>query len=270
MALSNLQLRLASAAVGLPIIVFLVFIGGWPFAIVAGIIALLAAGEFTHGFLIPSRPLAEVWALVPGFAAAGIMVAGAHATPAFVLVGLGIGAALWLAGLSRTNILGPRKPLRVYAGSIVYIGALFSTLVLLRNEESGRDWVLLALLCTFAVDTGAYAVGKLIGRHKMAPRISPGKTWEGAIGGFAAGFAAVAGLHALFDLPGEWAAILPLAALVPVAAVLGDLLESWIKRRMGIKDASGFIPGHGGFMDRMDSVLFVVPVVYLFAAFVVD
>lgn len=269
MALSNLQLRLASAAVGLPLLFVLILLGGWPFAIVAGIIAVLAAAEFTHGFLLPSEPLSAVWGLAPGFVAAGVMVAGAYASPAFIGIGVLLAIGLGAAGFSRTNILGPRKPLRVYAAALLYIGLLLSTLVLLRTEPDGRDWVFLAFLATFAVDTGAYAVGKAIGRHKMAPSISPGKTWEGAVGGYIGGVAALFALHALFGLEGDTGVVLALAAVVPVAAILGDLLESWLKRRMGIKDASGFVPGHGGFMDRLDSILFVVPVVYVTVAFVI-
>lgn len=269
MALTNFQLRIVSAVVGLPIVALLIVIGGWPFAIVAGAVALLASAEFSHGFLMPSLPLSAVWGAGPGFLVAGIMVAGAYASPAFVAVGVAIAIALLIAGFSRTNMFGPRKPLRVYAGAIIYIGLLLSTLVLLRAGDDGRDWVLLALASTFAVDTGAYAVGKLIGRHKMAPAISPGKTWEGAAGGYISGGIALVVLHQLLDLPGDAIVVGTLAALVPVAAMLGDLLASWIKRRMGIKDASSFIPGHGGFMDRLDSILFVVPVIYLISTFLI-
>jgi phosphatidate cytidylyltransferase len=99
----------------------------------------------------------------------------------------------------------------------------------------------------------------------MAPAISPGKTWEGAAGGYAAGFAAVLILERWLAPDIDLAATLALAAIVPVAAEAGDLFESWMKRRMGVKDASGLLPGHGGFMDRLDSILLVSPVVYAFA-----
>lgn len=270
MALSNLQLRLASAVIGIPAVVVLILAGGWPLAIAAGVVALLAAAEFVHGFLMPSRPLSAVWGLAPGFAAAGIMVAGSYQSPQFIYVGAALAVAMGIAGFSRSNLFGPRKPLRVMAGALLYIGVLLSALVLLRNETDGRDWVLLAILATFAVDTGAYAVGRTIGRHKMAPRISPAKTWEGAAGGYLAGFGAVFGLVALFGLDVSTGKLLPLAVLLPPAAIVGDLFESWLKRRMGIKDASGFIPGHGGFMDRLDSILFVVPLVWVFVVLTLD
>jgi phosphatidate cytidylyltransferase len=120
------------------------------------------------------------------------------------------------------------------------------------------------LLSTFAVDTGAYATGKLIGRHKMAPKISPGKTWEGAAGGYFFGALAVVVLNELFETGVPLRTVAHLAVALPPAAMLGDLLESWMKRRMGVKDASGLLPGHGGFLDRLDSLVVVFPVLYLF------
>jgi len=262
---TNLGLRLATAVVGLPLLAIVVWVGGWPFAIVAGVVALLASAEFVHGWLLPSMPLVTAWTLAPFFGASAIMVAGASQAWQFVAVGLGFAVASFLIGYSRSNVFGPRKPYRVIAGCLVYIGALLATLVLLRELEHGRNWVIIALAATFAADTGAYAVGKLTGRHKMAPAISPGKTWEGAAGGYAAGFAAVLILERWLAPDIDMAATLGLAALVPVAAEAGDLFESWMKRRMGVKDASGLLPGHGGFMDRLDSILLVSPVVYAFA-----
>jgi phosphatidate cytidylyltransferase len=136
--------------------------------------------------------------------------------------------------------------------------------VLTRDADGGREWVFLGILSTFSVDTGAYTVGRLTGRHLMAPRISPKKTWEGAAGGYVIGTLACFGLNALLDTGVSATTIAPFAVAMPLAAQLGDLFESWMKRRMGVKDASGFLPGHGGFLDRMDSVLFVMPLLYTF------
>ncbi|MBA4181601.1 MAG: hypothetical protein C0506_13505 [Anaerolinea sp.] len=257
-------MRLMTAAVGLPILVAVTWIGGWPFALVAAAVALLASAEFVHGWLIPSMPIRQVLPQAPMFAAAGMMVAGAQADERFVWVG-GAFALLFAAlGYTRTNAFGPRKPYRVHAWCLVYVGLLMSAFVLLRNEAQGRDWFLLGVLATFAVDTGAYAVGRLIGRHKMAPRISPKKTWEGAAGGLVAGFAAVTLLNSALDTGVSTATMLPFAILAPLLAIVGDLVESGMKRRMGVKDASGLLPGHGGFLDRLDSLLFVLPALYVF------
>jgi phosphatidate cytidylyltransferase len=242
----------------------LVYLGGWPFAVAAAAIAALAGAEFVHGWLLPSLRIPEAATKQPAFLLACVMVLAAHWEPLVVPLGAAVALAAGTLGYSKTNAFGPRKPYRVLAGCLLYLGVLFSTVVLIRDASGGRDWLFLGLLSTFAVDTGAYAVGRAIGRHRMAPRISPGKTWEGAVGGYAAGVAAVFGLNAAFDTGVSAVTVAFFAATMPLAAILGDLLESWMKRRMGVKDASGLLPGHGGFLDRLDSILLVMPLLYLF------
>ncbi len=134
--------------------------------------------------------------------------------------------------------------------------------VLLRQEERGREWLLTAVLLTFAVDTAAFFVGRATGRHKMAPSISPGKSWEGAIAGLVAGPLALWGLSELFDLDLLIWQSVALGLAVSVAAQLGDLAESMVKRAAGAKDAGGLIPGHGGVFDRLDSLLPSVAMLY--------
>ena len=261
---SNLGLRLVTAAVGLPLLAIVTWVGGWPFAIVAGAVALLASAEFVHGWLIPTMPIRTVLPQAPTFGAAAMMVAGVHAATNFAWVGLGFAVLFAAMGYSRTNAFGPRKPYRIYAWCLVYVGLLMSTFVLLRDVDQGRSWVFIGILGTFAVDTGAYAVGVLFGRHKLAPSVSPKKTWEGAVGGLVAGIAAFLLLNRLFDTGVATSTMLPFALVAPPVAMAGDLLESWMKRRMGVKDASGLLPGHGGFLDRLDSLLVVLPLLYLF------
>jgi phosphatidate cytidylyltransferase len=261
---SNLQLRLATAVVGLPLVVAVIWVGGWVFALAAGAIAFLAAAEFIRGWLFPSMSLTAVAPQATGFGAAALMVGGAHWNENFVLLGVLFAAFFLLLGYTRILRNSPRKPYRVLAGCLLYVGLLLSTLVLVRDSDDGRSWVFLGILATFATDTGAYAVGRAIGRHKLAPSISPGKTREGAVGGWVAGAAAVLALNARLDTDVSTAEVIPLAVLLPVAAQAGDLFESWMKRRMGIKDSSQLLPGHGGLLDRLDSILFVMPVVYVF------
>lgn len=261
---SNLQLRLATALVGLPAVAGIAWSGGWLFALVAAVVALLAATEFVHGWLFPSMPVTAALPQLPTYGAAAVMVGAAHFDWRYILLGVVFAALFALAGYARTNMFGPRRPYRVYSWCLLYIGVLLSTLVLVRDADDGRRWFFLGLLTTFAIDTGAYAVGKLFGRHKMAPKISPGKTWEGAAGGYAAGAAACFALNAMLDGGTSTANLVPLALLLPPVAMAGDLFESWMKRRMGVKDASGLLPGHGGFLDRLDSLLFVFPALYLF------
>ena len=144
----------------------------------------------------------------------------------------------------------------------MYVGVLGTHWVLLRDIDDGRSWVFVLLGVTFATDTGAYAVGRLLGSHLMAPGISPGKTWEGFAGGYVAGIAAAVGIPLALDLDPTPVLLALLAATLPVAAVVGDLAESALKRRIGVKDTSTLLPGHGGLLDRMDSLLFAGPCLY--------
>jgi phosphatidate cytidylyltransferase len=184
---SNLQQRVLTATVGLPIVLGLALVGGWPFALAVALVSLLASLEFVHGWLIPSRPIREAVVHIPTIAIAPVTAAAAHLDARFVLMGAAFAAVFAALGYAPTQAFGPRKPFRVYAGCTLYLGVLASMLVLVRDAPNGREWFFIGLLSTFAVDTGAYAVGRAIGRHRMAPRISPKKTWEGAAGGYAAG-----------------------------------------------------------------------------------
>ena len=127
--------------------------------------------------------------------------------------------------------------------------------------------LLFFFIVIFASDAGAYFVGKAIGKHKLIPKISPGKTWEGLFGGIAAGAAAAAIRTTTFFPELAYQASLPLAAVMAIAAVFGDLAESAIKRGAGAKDSAAILPGHGGLLDRLDSLLFNAPILYYFARF---
>jgi len=153
--------------------------------------------------------------------------------------------------------------------ALTYVGWLGSFFLLLRQLPQGEEWLLLAVFAGMATDTGAFVVGKLIGRRPMAPRISPRKTVEGGIGGLVAGFAAVLLINLLPDLEvAVWKMVL-LGIAVPLMATAGDLSESVIKRALDVKDFSKLVPGHGGVLDRLDSLLFVVPTVYFFVRWIV-
>jgi phosphatidate cytidylyltransferase len=150
-------------------------------------------------------------------------------------------------------------------GGLLYLGWLGSYIVSLRGLPDGVYWLMLVLPATGLCDGGAYLVGSRLGRHKMAPLISPKKTWEGYVGGLLFGTLGAAGLAALWHLAAP--AVLPWHGLVIGAAVsllspLGDLGESMLKRGFGVKDTSALLPGHGGMMDRIDSWLWAAPIGY--------
>ena len=153
---------------------------------------------------------------------------------------------------------------------ILYTGWLLSYLVALRGVTDGRNWVLLALFATFASDTAAFFIGRKFGRNKLEPSISPSKTWEGAIAGVCG--AIVICLFFTLDTPLKvnlnwWQAII-LGLLVSIFGQLGDLVESLFKRNMGVKDSSRLLPGHGGILDRMDSIVFAGVLVYYYVIWV--
>jgi phosphatidate cytidylyltransferase len=153
---------------------------------------------------------------------------------------------------------------------VLYVVLLGGHLVALRTGfEQTLSTHLLSFffLVLMGADTGAYYVGKTFGKHKLAPKISPGKTWEGVVGGLVAALALATAAHFWFfkELPLKWT--LPLAAAMTILGILGDLTESALKRGAGAKDAARILPGHGGVLDRLDSLLFNAPLVYYFAHF---
>ena len=164
-------------------------------------------------------------------------------------------------------------------GGILYVGWLLSHLVSLRGMTGGMNWVFLVILANAASDTTAFFIGRSFGRHRLAPRISPNKTWEGALAGVAGAMV----FSLLFTAPRLFAATNPLyvegficwqalslGLLVSVFGQLGDLAESLLKRHAGVKDSGRLLPGHGGILDRMDSIIFAGIVVYYYVVWVIQ
>jgi phosphatidate cytidylyltransferase len=152
---------------------------------------------------------------------------------------------------------------------IIYIGWLMSHLVALRGLADGRDWVFFALFVTFASDSAAYFIGRAFGRNPLAPDISPRKTVEGAVGGVAGAIVMGLFLTWVLDLPVSYVSVLVLSIVVSVFGQIGDLFESLFKRNTSIKDSGNGMPGHGGFLDRLDSILFAVVVVYYYVLWLI-
>jgi len=153
---------------------------------------------------------------------------------------------------------------------ILYIGWLLSFWIELRCCLDYRNWVFLGLFVTFVSDSSAYLVGRKWGKHYLAPRVSPKKTWEGAV----AGVAAAVCLSLCFIVPSPlslsvtWWQVAVLGLLISIFGQLGDLAKSLFKRNMGVKDSSNFIPGHGGFLDRIDSIVFAGVVLYYYVVWI--
>jgi len=168
-------------------------------------------------------------------------------------------AELWI--LRRSGVAAALELVVLATGitALVYLRALGDHGAAHPTATGFAVWLLLVIGATWAADVGAYAVGSLWGRRKIAPRVSPGKTWEGTFGGFGAAALAVLGIAALFGLGRPEAAVA--AVTIGPAAFAGDLLESWTKRRAGVKDSGTLLPGHGGMLDRIDSLIAVAPLV---------
>ena len=286
---SELTRRVLFGVVAAPIAIGIVLVGGAPLAALLAIVSAIGAWELFR--------IARATGLTPldnlGIALAGILPLLVHArylrlyepntsisplTLAALVVLALLAIAIWARGVAG-------RPLAAVATTvfgIAYTGGMLSYGYAIRYHDyafggatiggwsvpTGGVLLLLPMLLTWASDIGAYAVGRTMGRHKLIPRVSPGKTVEGAIGGVVV-TVLVCWAYVRFALvPHAQLALGPLdtlifAIVISVAAQVGDLAESLIKREAGVKDSSHIIPGHGGVLDRFDSLLFVLPVAYL-------
>jgi phosphatidate cytidylyltransferase len=267
-----LRTRVLSAAVLIPVVAGLTYAGGWLLAAALFLVAVRAAHEL---FVL----LKEVGYLPSLQATAAVMAVFLIIArfPEQNLLGLALAASVILTLIWQLLRSPEGKPTQSWAltlGAALWLGWLISHFVLLRDLSPafgigmGTRWLVLMFLVTWVNDSAAYFVGKAVGRHPCCPYLSPKKTWEGTIGGWFGGLAAAMLLgYWLVDLP--WIHGLGLGALVATVAPFGDLAKSMVKRQMGVKDFSALIPGHGGMLDRIDSLLFVAPVVYYYATLVV-
>jgi len=277
----NLAKRLVSGALLVAGVTILVLRGpAWSIALSLALVAFLAGLELA-AISGPGRPLWARVAVALLAALSSAAVSSALVVPAAPLAALlAIAPSSLLLGLAlaaRTETAPATSHAAFAALSATYCGALLGSISLLYPmsspawppagppSEAGRVWILLLVLGIVASDTFAYAFGRLFGKRKLAPRISPGKTWAGAIGGVAGTVAAVAAfkLAALPDL--RWGEVAALGVALSVFSQLGDLAESLVKRGFGVKDSGKLIPGHGGVLDRVDSLLFGAPVVLLYS-----
>lgn len=257
--MSVLRRRIASGVIYGLLTLVVVYAGGVLFDAALLAVAILAGREFqrmvTRG---GHRPLHALQ-----FGLTAFFVLGAtFLTPGLILSGLVLALIASLAWQ-----VAPREYSEEafvdWALSLVgalYVGLLCSHFVMLRNLPGGLGWTLLALFSVWICDSCAYLSGKAWGRHPFFPRISPKKTWEGALAGWVGGAGSALVIGALLGLPAALGLTLGLA--ISLTATFGDLAESLIKRSVGVKDSGGLLPGHGGILDRIDSLLFVGAVVY--------
>ena len=290
--------RIATAVILIPLVLLLVLKAPlYTLALVAGAIALLAIAEFlklvTHYGV---QPLGQATYVFVALFFVFVIVASTNRTPLVettaILYGLALAAALapfvfLTVAMGRADLSSGYPAAAASTFAFAYIAIPMALLVAIRQQSAGAIWTIYLLLAVWAGDIFAYFVGKSLGRHRMSPRISPNKTWEGAVASILASvivgtlwFQHAPGISAdllrlglierrdgMFGLqqPQLWPIIL-LSAAVNIAAQLGDLVESLIKRGAGVKDSGTILPGHGGMLDRIDAMLFAVPVVWAYGA----
>ncbi len=279
-----MALRMASAAVGVPVLIGAVWVGPPYFFVLVAAAAGLGAWELTKmAENVDRRPpplVTVVWAVclvVVGYILAqdfsgdrirlpfaGRSLSG-HQTP-WIFIVAAFAYVTWQVRYARSRV--PMSDARLAVGIALYTGGLLAFGPLLRGLEEGREWVLFTLLVTFAADTSAFFVGRTLGRVPLAPAISPGKTREGAVGGLAGAAAAGLLFGSLLRIPLALPFQAVLGLLIGVAAQAGDLAESWMKRKAEVKDSGTLVPGHGGILDRLDSIVPNLPLVYIFAMWV--
>ena len=303
--MSELTRRILFAAAAIPVAIVVIWFGDAPLAALLGIIAAIGAWElFRIAEAAGNRPLTRVGiplaASIPlmvharrlgvgdarfdstptlGDALGGVVNTLARVavapftlslTGAAVVVLVIFSIAIWTRGVEGK----PLASTAVTVFGVIYVGGMLSYGYAIRYHDyavgrpAGTALLFLPLILTWAQDTGAYAVGRTMGRRKLIPRISPGKTVEGAIGGIVV-TVVVCWLYVQLVLPQaaqltlSMSGIIVFGVAISIAAQVGDLAESLLKREAGVKDSSRIIPGHGGVLDRFDSLLFVLPVAYL-------
>ncbi len=282
--MTELAQRTIVAVIAAPLAIAIVYIGGLPLAVLLALLAAGCAWELFRMARIGGRQADGAPGVEP-LDALGVPLAGALPLLVYAWVDLRIATPVTLAMLSALLVLasciyvrGPgREPLAaasITVFGVIYTGGTLSFGYLLRAHPyavgplAGTLVVALPLLLTWATDIGAYAVGSLVGGRKLIPAVSPAKTVSGALGGVAAavlvGWLLVRfGLHPHAQLAMSTRDVIGFSMIVSVVAQVGDLAESLIKRDAGVKDSSRLIPGHGGLLDRLDSLLFVLPVSWL-------
>jgi phosphatidate cytidylyltransferase len=259
----NVPVAVATGITGGALVLLVAWAGPTAFAVVAGAAVFLAVAELYNGLRLAGYHPATVLGLaatIGAFAAA--YRNGEEALPLVLALFVVFGLLWYLAGVIRAR---PAANLAVTILAFAWVGFLgsFAALLLKFPDRHGVAFLLLAMIATIAYDVSAFFVGSRFGRSPLAPAVSPNKTWEGLLGASVATVAVTLAVVAIFGLhPWTIGRAFALSLVVIVFAPLGDLCESMMKRDLGVKDMGAILPGHGGLLDRLDALLFVVPATY--------
>ncbi len=248
----NLLLRIVAALVLAPLAIATAYAGGWLWA---GLVTLTSVGLYLEWLMVvnAAREIRVTASGSVALAIAGWYLAAGHLQVALAVLALGLVAVALLSGERRRWTT---------AGFLYAAAAEIASILVRRDEPDGLIALIFVLLVVWGTDIGGYFAGRGIGGPKLWPRVSPKKTWAGAIGGFAVSLAIAFGFAA-FGV-GQALPLLVLAAVLSIASQLGDLLKSAVKRRFGVKDSSHIIPGHGGLLDRLDGYVAAIVLAAVF------
>jgi len=263
--------RAITAIIAIPIVLAFVWFGGWWAFAAATLVVILGTYEL-HMMMLHEGYHPLIW--ISSALSILFLVAAVMPQQRLALLEFGLSMALLFTLpllFFRKKLEGAMVDWSLTLAITIYLGWPMSVFLLLRGFQVGIShgfwWVLAVLLGVWGFDTGAFFAGHFFGRHKLAPKISPAKTWEGVIGGLVFSITAAL-LFTAWPLGVPWYLAILLGIVIGVAATLGDLAESLIKRQTHVKDSGQIMPGHGGILDRIDSLLFAVIVVYIFSQFV--
>lgn len=250
--------RTLSALVGAPIFLGLIYLGGPYTAFLVAVLTLLALREFLQ---IGVQMGVRAWYIQTTVAATVWLTSLFLGREEWILSALLFWYLICLGRLALTYPKSPLSEANFNLLAVIYAVILLSHLYLLRQLPRGVEWTYLAIFLVWATDTGAYLVGRQFGRHLLAPQVSPKKTVEGSVGGLL--FSVTVAIISWRLIGGaSWITYVVLGIIIGISAQIGDLFESALKRSAGVKDSGKIIPGHGGILDRFDSLIFALPLVY--------
>jgi phosphatidate cytidylyltransferase len=280
---SNLLTRVLVAFVFAPVVIYITLLGRLPFLILIEVLIILGLLEFLRLSKAKNSEIVKIPLIILGVFLALSAYLWGERVFLFSILGILYLSALILVIKGKTE--GATSNLALSLLGFFYVAGLFSYLILLREMPSriildrfaslttsykmGGVWIVYLLLCIWSCDTFAYFIGAPLGKHPLSPRVSPKKTVEGFGGGILGAIAAAFFSHFVFFSSAQLKDLLIISLIVALVGQVGDLTESLFKRDARFKDTSNIIPGHGGILDRFDSLLFVSPLVYYYLKFVV-
>lgn len=276
--MGNLTQRVLTAVVGVPVLYFIFYLGGIPFLIFILAVIFMGGIEFSRLLRVKEGSSAGVLGLISSLALAAASYLGYFYLGLFFTISIFV---VFILHLRKPELLGSLMGICAVLFEIVYLGWFLSHAVLIRNighkssiktyaeavqglGDAGFFYIFFVVSCAFLNDTGAYFVGRWKGKRKLIPQISPGKTVEGTSGGIMSSIITAEMVNLIFKSPLEYYWAFVFGFLIGVVGVLGDLVESMIKRSVGVKDSGRILPGHGGILDRFDSLIFAFPAFYYF------